>query len=316
MDISFVVIGYNESATLGACFRSIREADLAGLDHEILYVDGGSQDNSLAIARAAGVDACLGGEQRRRAAQNRNLGLARARGRYVQFLDGDMTLDPGWIRAGLEVLEARADTAVAWGYIREANQSVIYRMLQLDWEFPEGDSLYCGGAALYRRDPLQAAGGFPEDVAYGEEPYLCWRIRNEQHLRIHHVHHPMVNHDLAYRGFGDYARRNIRCGETYAEIAARCRRGPERLWLRDAIGNFAWGAFLVVLLGMLIVGPWLARCAAAAVLAAILGRKTLQYLRRGQGFGIATLYALHTYGTKLLIVFGILRWSLRRALRK
>ena len=104
IDLSFVVIGYNEAGTLKACLDSVRNADLDGLSWELSYVDGGSIDTSMDIAREAGVDRLLGGETRRRAAENRNLGLEAATGRLVQFLDGDMSLFPDWPLAAAEHL--------------------------------------------------------------------------------------------------------------------------------------------------------------------------------------------------------------------
>ncbi|HNR33440.1 MAG TPA: glycosyltransferase family A protein [Candidatus Hydrogenedentes bacterium] len=315
-NVSFVVIGYNEGARLEACLRSVREADLEGLRTETIYVDGGSSDDSLAVARRAGADMCLGGERRRRAAENRNLGLAHASGRLVQFLDGDMTLERSWVRAGLEAIEAHPGAAVVWGRMREVNPNVFYRALQLDWEFPEGPSLYCGGAAMYRREPLVELGGFPEDTAFGEEPYLCWRIRNELGMQVIHLHQAMVGHDLGYRGLLDYTRRNVRCGETFAEVASRCRCTAEPLWRREVRSHLAWGAGILAVLALLLAGPWAARAGVALLMAAVLARKTMEWRWRGNGLGVSFLYALHTYSSKVSIAFGIVRWRLRHMFRR
>ena len=51
--ISVIVIGKNEGERLSACFESIRSA-LGVLSHEVVYVDSGSSDGSLALAAAAG----------------------------------------------------------------------------------------------------------------------------------------------------------------------------------------------------------------------------------------------------------------------
>lgn len=311
-DVSFVVIGYNEADSLESCIRSVRKADLEGIRTQIIYVDGGSSDDSAAIARRAGADLCLGGDRRRRAAENRNLGLAHTSGRYVQFLDGDMQLAPDWIRTGIEALEEHPEAAVVWGRIREVNPSIYYRALQLDWEFPEGPTRFCGGAALFRRAPLVALGGFPEDVAYGEEPYLCWRIRNELHMQVFHLDKPMVDHDLAYRGLRDYMRRNVRCGETYAEIAARCRHSADPLWVRDTRAHLLWALALLAALTFLIAGPWFVRAGILFLFAALLARKTLQYYRRGNTFTVSFLYTVHTYTSKLTIACGILRHRLKK----
>jgi len=308
--LTFVVIGYNEGAHLQACFDAIAQADLDGIAWEWLYVDGGSQDESIALAQAAGVDRILGGDKQRRAAENRNLGLQAARGEFVQFVDGDMALAPGWPRAALAVLGAHPDGAAVFGRLQERNQGVFYRALEIDWRYPEGPALYCGGAALFRRAPLLEAGGFPEDVAYGEEPLLCWRLRNHQGLGIYHAHALMAHHDLAYQGFRDYWRRNVRVGRTYAEIAARCRGTAEPFWSREVRATLLWATVLLGLAVLAVGLPGLWRLLPLALLAGIWARKTVQAWRGGAAPSVAAVYGAHTYFSKLGIAWGILRFAL------
>ena len=293
-----------------ACLQSIREADLRGLHVEVIYVDGGSTDNSRNVARAQGVDAVLGGDRKRRAAENRNLGLDSARGRFVQFLDGDMVLDGEWVKAALAILEGRTDVAVVFGRLEERNQNVFYRALQIDWQYPEGEAQYCGGASLVRAESIRTVGGFPEDVAYGEEPLLCWRVRNDLQQRIYHLHHRMAWHDLAYRGFGDYWSRTVRVGKTYAEIAARCRNTQEPFWSREVRSVLLWGNVMLWGTLLLLVGPWPVKMALAAALVLLLGRKIVQH--RQNGWAVATVYALHTYLAKLAIACGVGTWYVQR----
>lgn len=311
LDLSFVVIGFNEAAHLGNCLASVRAADLNGLSWELIYVDGGSTDASREIARAAGVSQLLGGEKRRKAAENRNLGLAAALGRHVQFLDGDMVMDPGWPKAALAALTDSGAAAVC-GVLLERSTSAVYRALQLDWEADEGPVEFCGGAAMYRTAVIRTAGGFPEDVAFGEEPLLCWRIRNEHGGTIWHLRQTMALHDLAYRGFADYWRRSARTGEAYAEIAARCQGTRDPMWRGAVRSNVQWtvlyGAGALWTLGA--PGVW--RALPLALLAAVLARKALQRGLHGTPWDVAVLYALHTYFAKLNIGYGILRWRLRR----
>lgn len=314
-DISFVVIGFNEAPHLVSCLESVHAAELEGLRWELIYVDGGSTDNSREIAQNVGVDRLLGGEKRRKAAENRNLGLAHAQGRFVQFLDGDMVMDPAWPRAAVAVLERDAVVAAVCGVLLERNTSAVYRALQLDWEAPEGTTPYCGGAAMFRTDVIRAVDGFPEDVAFGEEPYLCWRIRNEWERTIWHLPRTMALHDLAYKGFADYWRRSARTGETYAEIAARCRGTKDPLWSADVRSNLLWTGIYAISLPWMLCAPGIAKVLPLLLLAAVLLRKAMQRIRRGTPLEVAAIYAAHTYFAKLNIGYGILRWYGRRATR-
>ena len=152
VDISFVVIGYNEGEHLKKCLKSAQKANTEKITSEIIYVDGGSQDNSIEIAKKAGIERILGGDKRRRAAENRNLGFQHSRGRFVQFLDGDMVLDPHWPQKAFAFLSSHEKSAAVCGKIKEINPSVFYQALQIDWSESEGTIDYCGGSAMWRRD--------------------------------------------------------------------------------------------------------------------------------------------------------------------
>jgi glycosyltransferase involved in cell wall biosynthesis len=316
MDISFIIIGYNESEHLKKCLASVQNADTEAIFTETIYVDGGSYDDSLEIARAAGVDKVLGGDKRRRAAENRNLGYQNSTGRYIQFIDGDMAMDPDWPKHAVSFLAAHGEAAAVCGKIEEMNRSAFYQAFQIDWSEREGEVASCGGSAMWRRDALEPVGGFPENVAYGEEPYLCWRVRNELGLKIHYLEYPMVAHNLNYSGFLDYWHRNVRCGETYAEIAHLCHDTPDRLWLKESISNLAWGAVLVFMLVFVLAAPPLLKAWAVIGICGILLRKTIQMRLRGETTLVSLGYAVHVYFSKLPLALGeciwLLRWLARR----
>jgi glycosyltransferase involved in cell wall biosynthesis len=311
--LSFVVIGYNEAKTLGACLRSVCEADIDGLATELIYVDAGSSDDSLAIAKEVGVDHLLGGDRQRRAAENRNLGLNQAAGAFVQFVDGDMVLAPDWPRAAYGFLQDHSEVAAVCGNLDEKGQGILFDALQIDWAPREGYIRHCGGAAMWRRDVLETMGGFPEDVAYGEEPYLCWRVRNEQDLKFYQIKQRMADHDLGFAGFGDYWRRNVRCGQTYAEISSRCRHTADRLWLKEFRVNLAWAAAMMCALILMLVGPLWLSAVVAVVAALVLLRKAIMIVLRGYSPAVAVVYAVHTYFSKIAIAWGEATWILSRS---
>lgn len=314
--ISFVIIGYNEAKTLATCLRSVQEAARIIGPMEILYVDGGSEDNSLLIAEAASVDHILGGDKRRKAAENRNLGLAHARGRYVQFVDGDMTLDATWPKAAQAFLEQHPEVAVVCGKIVEKKTGPLSETLELDWKSADGPVRYCGGAAFYRREPLVQLGGFSEDLAYGEEPYLCWRIRNELGLTVYQLDRPMVQHDLGLGGFRDYWRRCVRCGATYAEVAARCFHSHEQLWLKEVLSSLLWSVLILGAGVTLLLGDPRLRLVVVVAGCVVLGRKLMQVRAGGRSPEVSALYACHVYFSKLPIAVGVLRWWTLRLIHR
>ena len=114
--IGFVVIGRNEGERLGQSLRTLR-----AVSNQIVYVDSGSTDGSVELARNLGVVALeLDDSAPHTAARGRNAGFREARERYptceyVQFIDGDCILEPGWLESATEFLDANPQAAVACG---------------------------------------------------------------------------------------------------------------------------------------------------------------------------------------------------------
>ena len=100
--ISFLLIALNEGEIIGRALASIRDqAD------EIIVVDGGSTDDTVAIARAAGARVILE-PWRHDFSHPRNVAWDAATSDFLFFLDCDETLEPG--AAELLRAAARADT--------------------------------------------------------------------------------------------------------------------------------------------------------------------------------------------------------------
>lgn len=235
--VSVVVIGRNEGARLVSCLRSVFAMQHAQFDLEVIYVDSGSADGSVAVARAEGATAIELHPERPSAALGRNEGWKAASGEIVLFLDGDTVVDREFVAKSLcEFSSPRV--AVVWGHRRELHpeQSIYNRVLDLDWVYKPGLTRYCGGDALFRRCILEETGGFDPSLIAGEEPELCQRIR-ALGFEILHVDLPMTGHDLAITRFAQYWKRLTRAGHAYAEIAERFRHTNQCFWSEEASGN-------------------------------------------------------------------------------
>ena len=95
-DVSVIVPVYNVMEYLPRCVESLRNQTLRNL--EIILVDDGSTDNSGALAERLAME-----DRRIRVfhkenggtSSARNLGLAMARGTYIDFVDSDDYVEPG-----------------------------------------------------------------------------------------------------------------------------------------------------------------------------------------------------------------------------
>lgn len=91
--ITVVVPTLNAQESLPRCFDSLIGATVRGVVREVIVADGGSSDDTLIIADAAGARIKKGGQSR---ASQLNAGGAAARQDWLLFLHPQTALDPGW----------------------------------------------------------------------------------------------------------------------------------------------------------------------------------------------------------------------------
>ena len=250
MIIDAVVIGRNEGDRLVACLAALR-----GQVRRMVYVDSGSTDASVAVARAAGAQVvALKMSQPFTAARARNAGLLVLRESppdFVQLVDGDCVLDPGWIPAAGAAFAQHPTAVVVCGRRRERfpHRSVYNAMADREWNTPVGQATACGGDALMRYGAVMAIGGYRDDLIAGEEPELCLRLRRAGGT-IWRINAEMTLHDAALLRFGQWWTRMVRSGHAFAEGADLHGAGPERHWVAESRRALIWGAALPLATGV------------------------------------------------------------------
>ena len=240
--IGFVVIGRNEGERLGQSLRTLR-----AVSNQIVYVDSGSTDGSVELARNLGVVAIeLDDSAPHTAARGRNAGFREARERYqtceyVQFIDGDCILEPGWLESATEFLDSNPKAAVACGRRIEAHpdESFYNRLIDEEWNTPVGRADYSGGDALVRASAFEQIGGFRPELKAGEEPEMTTRLRAEG-WEIWRIDAPMTIHDARIHRFGQWWTRSIRGGYGYAEVWSTTGQLPRRVFDAQLRRAFFW----------------------------------------------------------------------------
>lgn len=258
--IDSVVIGRNEGARLIVCLDSLTAAGF----RRIVYVNSGSTDDSIAAAEARGAQVVrLDVSVPFTAARARNAGVAALpqgdeAADYIQFIDGDCVLDPGWLPLAADFLTDNAVVGVVCGRRREIapGASVYNRMIDSEWDTPIGRTRSCGGDALMRLQAFAAVGGFNPALIAGEEPELCVRLR-QAGWQIWRLDLEMTRHDAAITRFGQWWRRARRAGHAYAEGTALHGAPPECHNLAQTRRALIWGLGLplIALLGAILIHP-------------------------------------------------------------
>ncbi|MFM1843285.1 MAG: hypothetical protein RLZZ490_2027 [Cyanobacteriota bacterium] len=257
--LGIVVIGRNEGDRLKQCLRSVVDQGVC------VYVDSGSQDDSLTFAQSLDIGVVeLDLSIPFTAARARNAGVSYLVEHYpdmawVQFVDGDCEVVDGWLEIALTALKTHDQWAVVCGRRRERfpEKSVFNRLCDLEWDTPVGEATVCGGDSMMRLTAFQGVNGFNETLIAGEEPELCYRLR-QQGWQVHRLEAEMTRHDAQMFSLAQWWKRAVRAGHAFTETVSLY---PDDQTLgdrRQLRNNILWGLILpILIIGSGFISPWL-----------------------------------------------------------
>lgn len=234
--VSVIVVCWNAEAVLPRCLKQLLDQDYP--NYEIVVVDEGSQDRTLAIAQEAlgsGRVKIVRSRVNRGCPHGRNLGLRSARGEIIAFIDADGFAAPNWLSrivsafetddsvgavastvffaANPLVLNGAGGTVNRQGWAADLSMNDSYERARIASEalYPMG----CGMAI--RRSAAERVGPFDErmlnyydDVDYG---IRIWRAG----YRVAVAEDAWIDHGFgqsdqgAARGPGDSSRKRLLC---------------------------------------------------------------------------------------------------------
>jgi len=186
MDLTAIVVTRNEQANIArcleACIHSLNLARRSGQIQtaEILVVDSWSNDKTVEIAEKYPVSIIrLSKVSPLSASAGRYVGLKHASGNRILYVDGDFELSGPWLVEALKSLDQNPKLAAVSGRIEERyeNPTILAKRVREHTgrhrAVPEAIPI-----GLYRRDALDATGGFHPFLRGGEDRELAYRLRN------------------------------------------------------------------------------------------------------------------------------------------
>jgi len=174
--ITFVIPALNVEATLDRCLDAIVAA-AAGHHAEVLVIDNGSTDRTVAIARARGVHVVTAPGFT--VAALRNLGVRLAAAEIVAFVDADCVIAPSWVARALPHFDdatvgavgAATDVPDDATWVQRAWRLHRHRTTapqQVEWLPTENLAV--------RKAAFEAVGGFDARLVTCEDVDLCYRL--------------------------------------------------------------------------------------------------------------------------------------------
>lgn len=199
--VSVVLIFFDDERFLADAVDSVLAQSFT--DWELILVDDGSADGSTAIAkRYASADperisyVDHPGHANRGISATRNLGIGRARGRYIAFLDSDDVWEPCKLAEQTTLLRAHPEVGLLFGSslywyswattpgtradrlmpIGSARDAVVAPPALVTTLYPLGSGIPpCPSSCIARRDVVERVGGFEEHMPglYDDQGFLA-----------------------------------------------------------------------------------------------------------------------------------------------
>ncbi|MBL8139604.1 MAG: glycosyltransferase [Acidobacteria bacterium] len=228
--VSLIIAARNAAPTLTACLASLRALDYP--DTEIIVVDDGSTDDTIAVASGAGVRIIRA--DGRGPSFARNLGVRECSNEIVAFTDADCVVPRHWLKTLVDALRTSEAGAVGGpqrnvfpaGATDDARDlDAFFALASVIAEYTRGDdtardvdhNASCN--VVYLKHVFDEAGGFAEGLFPGEDVDLDLRVRRLGY-RCHYVPGAWVEHHRP--GTREwFARMMRRYGRAQREIVER-----------------------------------------------------------------------------------------------
>ena len=187
--LSVMVVALNEERHIPGLMESLTRLLLPeGWSLETILIDGGSSDDTVEAARAAGFDECHV-HPGASIPVCRNHALRLARGSVLAFLDGDCVPDPDWIQQAAPWLAKPSPVLIGYPVQPSENGNWIQRSWHAHWRHKntaaKGNSpapitadafrLITTRNMLFNRALLGRIPGFDETLTTGEDTDFAFR---------------------------------------------------------------------------------------------------------------------------------------------
>lgn len=198
--LSIVMATYNRCDRLAQCLDRIHEN--VRIDHELVVVDGASQDDTFELLARRPEIQLIREARREGIARACNKGFKAARGQYVMWLHDDAYPLPGAVEAALATLE-RPDLADSAGMLAfyhnldtPADSAELIKHDDITYGLPHLDGWPVARFGLLRRDLLEQLDWLDERYFYcAWDADLSLKVQRDAGLKVVNCPDALIRHE-------------------------------------------------------------------------------------------------------------------------
>ncbi|MEM5882886.1 MAG: glycosyltransferase [Candidatus Aenigmatarchaeota archaeon] len=216
--VSVIIINYNGMKHLDECLSTLKKTEYENF--ETILVDNNSSDGSVEfVKKKFKWVKVIKLEKNFGVALASNVGIENAKGKYLAFLNNDVSLHPLWLKEMVKVMEKNSEIGACTSKLLLYSNPKFLNAAGIDidiYGFPACRGLKCrgyyetdnnqykfgevfsghGASMLIRKDILEKVGNFNPDYGmHYEDIDLCWRIRLGGY-RVFYVPSSIVLHKI------------------------------------------------------------------------------------------------------------------------
>jgi glycosyltransferase involved in cell wall biosynthesis len=176
----------NSAETIPETINSIIKQNYPHKFMEVIFVDDGSEDDTLSVIKEHSsrmdISVKIFHTNWRGLGPARNTVLKNTVGKYIIWVDGDITLPENHVKKQVEFMEQNPDVAIAGGAYELLNHTSLVAFLDnlgyVAYRLRYGTGLPGTGGAIYRVEAIRQIGGFDENIkGAGEDIDVAYRVK-------------------------------------------------------------------------------------------------------------------------------------------
>ncbi len=190
--VSIIIPCYNEEQNLPKLLESIEIQKYDQVSVEVIVVDNGSTDRSVAIAKEYKAEVLV--YPKVNISSLRNLGSKRATGEFYVFIDADCIPVDNWLREIVKYIEKKDIGIVGSIPLYPDNGTWVEKAwFGISTKGVKDVHFICSGNMVIRKEVFDLIGGFDDNLTTGEDYDICqrvletgFRIVNDEKISIVH----------------------------------------------------------------------------------------------------------------------------------
>ena len=196
--VSVIIVNYNGLQYLNECFSSLSEMDTRGAKVELIMIDNGSSDNSVAFVKEQFPAVNVVEQSENHFGKAVNLGIEKSTANFVVLLNNDTAVDANWLNGLIRMFDKDSRIGAVQSKVMFADRKTINsagvrevedfyfsdigfgEMDVGQYEKPVERDYFTGGSVMISRDCLDDVGRFDEDyIMFLEDVDYSIRCRNK-----------------------------------------------------------------------------------------------------------------------------------------